>query len=324
MTPDGATMTAMPAIDIPPRLDAITERARWRAILSDVAVVTVTPFAGPQQAAIDRAGLERNVRWLVDRGVRLLVAGGNTGEFAALSPTELIEVVAAHVAGAAGRARVIAGVGYRLEETVDLGKAAMAAAADGLMVHHPIHPYASEAGLVTYYERLAGALAGIPLVLYVRGPQLTPRSIERLAGLSSIVGVKMAVPDPGRFKELAAAVPELAWVCGLAEGHALSFWSAGAIGFTSGIANFTPQLSLRLLEALKAGRLEAAAQIVDRVQPLEDLRAAADGAHNVAVVKAAMDVLGLAGGGLRPPLSSLTATDQPALQTILDELGLGR
>lgn len=317
-------MPAMPVIDVPPRRETITDRTRWRAILSDVAVVTVTPFAGPQQAAIDRPGLERNVRWLVDRGVRLLVAGGNTGEFAALSPTELIEVVAAHVAAAAGRARVIAGVGYRLDETVDLGKAAMAAGADGLMVHHPTHPYASEAGLVSYYEQLAGALPGIPLTLYVRGSQLTPRSIERLAALPTIVGVKMGVPDPERFKKLAAAAPELAWVCGLAEGHALPFWSAGAIGFTSGIANVAPQLSLRLFDALRAGRLEAAAQIVDEVQPLEKLRAAADGANNVAVVKAAMDVLGLAGGSLRPPLSSLTESDHAALQTVLDELGLGR
>jgi 4-hydroxy-tetrahydrodipicolinate synthase len=306
----------------PTGLAETPDRKRWCAILNDVAVVTVTPFSGPRLEAVDREGLERNVRWLVDRGVRLLVAGGNTGEFAALSPAELSEVVAAHVAAAAGRARVLAGVGYRLEETVQLGRAAMAAGADGLLVHHPIHPYASEAGLVSYYERLAGSLPGVPLVLYVRGPQLTPRSVRPLAAQSSIVGVKVGIPDPALFEELAAAAPELAWVCGLAEGQAIPFWSAGAIGYTSGIANFAPELSLGVFDDLKAGRLEAAGQSVERVRPIENLRAARDGANNVAVIKAAMDLLGLAGGKLRPPLSALGGGDRANLERILHDAGL--
>ena len=60
-------------------------RGAWRTALADVAVVTVTPFAGDEQQRIDIGGLERNLAHLVNGGARLLVAGGNTGEFAALS-----------------------------------------------------------------------------------------------------------------------------------------------------------------------------------------------------------------------------------------------
>jgi 4-hydroxy-tetrahydrodipicolinate synthase len=302
-----------------PRVGA--DRTAWARILADVAVVTVTPFSGDLQS-VDRHGLEQNLEHLVRGGAQLLVAGGNTGEFAALSNDEAVETVRVHVRVARGRARVIAGVGYRLDQAIELGRASIEAGADGLMVHHPIHPYASEAGLISYYAALADALAGVPLVLYVRGPQLTADGARRLAGIESIVGVKMGQPDTERFAGFVRAAPELAWVCGVAEAWAVPFWRAGALGFTSGLANLAPERSLEVLAALKAGDLAQAEALVDRLRPIEALRARRGDANNVAVIKAAMDLVGLAGGGLRPPLSALEPADHAELIRILDQLEL--
>ena len=298
------------------------DRPAWAGILADVAVVTVTPFSGEGLRGVDHAGLERNLEHLIRGGVRLLVAGGNTGEFAALSDAEIAETVGTHVRVARGRARVIAGVGYGLERTVELGRASIEAGADGLMVHQPIHPYASEAGLLTYYAALADALPGIPLVLYVRGPQLTADGVRRLAEIASIVGVKMGQPDPERFAGFVGAASELAWVCGVAEAWAVPFWKAGAIGFTSGIANLAPERSLEVVAALRAGNLAQAEALVDRLRPIEALRAGHGDANNVAVIKAAMDRVGLTGGGLRPPLSALEPHDHAELIRILGEMEL--
>ena len=303
-----------------PRLAA--DRAVWARVLADVAVVTVTPFAGDAIGDVDHAGLERNLEHLLRGGARLLVAGGNTGEFAALSDDEIVETVRTHARVARGRARVIAGVGYRLEQAVELGRAAMAAGADGLMVHQPIHPYASEAGLVAYYAAMAEALPGSPLILYVRGPQLTADGVRQLAAIEAIVGVKMGQPDPPRFARFVEAAPDLALVCGVAEAWAVPFWNGGAIGFTSGIANMAPERSLEILAGLKAGDIARAQALVDRLRPIEALRASHGDANNVAVIKAAMDLLGLAGGGLRPPLSALDADDHAELIRILGELEL--
>jgi 4-hydroxy-tetrahydrodipicolinate synthase len=297
-------------------------RAGWREILADVAVVTVTPFTGDGLAAINHEGLGRNLDHLVRAGVRLLVAGGNTGEFAALSRSEIIETVRTHVGVARGRARVIAGVGYRTEDAIELGRASMDAGADGVMVHHPIHPYASETGLVRYYQRIAEGLPGVPLILYVRGPQLTADGVRQLAAIESIVGVKVGQPDPERFARFVAAAPELAWVCGVAEAWAVPFWTKGAIGFTSGFANVAPERSLAVLDALKGGDIDGAAALIDRLRPAEQLRASHGDANNVAVIKAAMDLIGLAGGGLRPPLSELEPPDRAELVRILRALEL--
>lgn len=293
------------------------DRTAWREILADVAVVTVTPFRGDHLELIDHDGMARNIGHLLRGGVRLLVAGGNTGEFAALSRTEVVETVRTHVRAAGGRVRVLAAVGYRLERAIELGRASMDAGAEGLMIHHPIHPYAGEAGLVAYYESIAAALPGVPLVLYVRGPQLTPDGVRRLDAVDSIVGVKVGQPDPARFAALTAAAPELAWVCGVAEAWAVPFWAEGAIGFTSGLANVVPERSLELLAALKAGDVGRAEALVERLRPFEDLRARHGDANNIAVIKAALDRIGLAGGDLRPPLSSLDAADAASLERIL-------
>ncbi|MFL5754898.1 MAG: dihydrodipicolinate synthase family protein, partial [Chloroflexota bacterium] len=294
-----------------------TDRGRWREILTDVAVVTVTPFSGPQLGSVDHDGLARNIRRLVGAGIRLLVAGGNTGEFAALAPSEVVDVVRTHVRVARGRARVLAGIGYRLEEAAELGRRAMDAGAEGLLVHQPIHPYASERGLIRYYELLGDALPGVPLTLYVRGSQLSAEGAREVSRIDSVVGVKVGVADVERFERLVDAAPELAWVCGVAETWAVPFHERGAVGFTSGVANVLPERSLAVFDALRAGDVARASALVDELRPIEDLRAAHDGANNVAAIKAAMDRVGLVGGDLRPPLSSLDADDATRLAEVL-------
>ena len=312
-----------PRVGAPGGWTAVTaDRNAWREILADVAVVTVTPFSGDRLQAVDHEGLERNLERLVRGGARLLVAGGNTGEFAALAETEVVDVVRTHARVARGRARVIAGIGYRLDQAVQLGRASMDAGADGLMVHHPIHPYASEPGLVRYYEALAEALPGVPLILYVRGLQLSAAGVGQLVRVGSIVGVKMGQPDPERFARFVAAAPDLAWVCGVAEAWAVPFWKAGAIGFTSGFANVAPERSLDVLDALRADDVARAEVLIDRLRPIEHLRAGHGDANNVAAIKAAMDLVGLVGGGLRPPLSELEPGDRTELIHILQTIEL--
>ena len=293
------------------------DREAWREVLADVAVVTVTPFRGDRLERVDHDGLRRNLEHVLAGGARLLVAGGNTGEFASLARVEAIEIARTHVDVAAGRARVLAGIGYRLERAIELGRASVEAGADGLMVHHPTHPYASEAGLVDYYEAIADALPGVPLVLYVRGPQLDVDGARRLARVPSIVGVKMGVADPARFGRLVDAAPELAWVCGVAEAWAVPFWRQGSIGFTSGLANIVPERSLELLDSLRAGDVDLAERLVERLRSIEALRARHGDANNVAVIKAGLDLLELAGGAVRPPLSGLDAEDRDELVRIL-------
>jgi 4-hydroxy-tetrahydrodipicolinate synthase len=289
-----------------------------REQLEDVNAVTVTPFGGHD---VDRDGVRRNARFLADAGIRLIVCGGNTGEFYALSPEELRAVVEETVAAVPRDVVVLAATGYRAELAAELAHAGLEAGARGVMIHWPVQPGAGEDGLARYYASVIGAIQA-PTVLYVRGSLLTERVLETARAAGELVGVKYAVPDLGAFARLAAAAPDLAWICGLAEGWAPFFWQAGARGFTSGLACVAPARSLDLLHALREGAAGTVLRLWHELLPFEQLRDRHARANDVAVVKAALDRIGLAGGAVRPPLSALSDEDRAELDAILASWGV--
>ena len=61
-------------------------------------------------------------------------------------------------------------------------------------------------------------------------------------------------------------------VCGMAEDPCIEYLEAGAVGFSSGMANFVPRMSLELLRAFRAGETAAAARLRAEMIPFEDLR----------------------------------------------------
>ncbi len=286
-----------------------------------MAVLTVTPFAGRELDSVDGAALEANLAFLVRRGARLLVAGGNTAEFATLTPAERLEVVRVHVAAGAGGVRVLAGVGYQIDEAIELGRGALGLGATALFVHQPPVPYSTDRGLAEYYLRLARGLPDAPLILHLHNALLRPASLERvIRDAPTIVGVAVDVPELSYLADMRNAAPDIAWMCGVGEEFASEFWQAGAPGFTSGIANLLPTHSLAAFAELRLGRFSEAAGVINRVLPLERVSARHKAGNNVAVIKAAMDVLGLAGGGVRPPLSGLPPRERVELARLLRNL----
>lgn len=79
-------------------------------------LILPTPFSA-DGARVEHAVLAAHVeRLVVDAGVRVVVSGGNTGEYHALSPAERLATLRTTVAAAAGRAIVVAGVGASVAE----------------------------------------------------------------------------------------------------------------------------------------------------------------------------------------------------------------
>jgi 4-hydroxy-tetrahydrodipicolinate synthase len=75
----------------------------------------------------------------------------------------------------------------------------------------------------------------------------------------------------------------------------------GACGFTSGLVNVHPALSIAIRDALAKRDFVVARALVDQIASFEALRARADNGDNVTVVKDAMRLLGLDVGLVRPP-----------------------
>ncbi|MDN3295115.1 dihydrodipicolinate synthase family protein [Streptomyces ficellus] len=282
--------------------DSRMDHASSRAALADVVAIPVTPFdAG---GGVERDTYRALLRRLLDGGVRALTPNGNTGEFYTLTPEERRLVTELTIEEAGERAAVLVGVGHDVPTATAAARHAREAGAGMVMVHQPVHPYVSRDGWIDYHREIADAVPELGVVPYIRNPLLDGATIARLGELCpNVIGVKYAVPDAARFGAVArdAGIDRFVWVAGLAELYAPSYWAMGATGFTSGLVNVAPAVSLAMLEALRTADYPAAAKVWEQIRPFEDLRAADQSANNVTVVKEALQALGLCRRDVRPP-----------------------
>ncbi|MFF1375035.1 dihydrodipicolinate synthase family protein [Streptomyces sp. NPDC058308] len=289
-----------------------------RSALADVVAIPVTPFA--EDGSVDHGVHRALLRRQLDAGVRTLTPNGNTGEFYALTPQERRAVVETTVEEAAGRAAVLVGIGHDVPTAVAAARHAEAVGAAMVMVHQPVHPYVSDAGWVDYHRAVAQAVPALGVVPYVRDAALPGARLAELAdACPNVIGVKYAVPDAARFAGFArdAGLGRFVWIAGLAEPYAPAYFSAGATGFTSGLVNVAPRLSLRMIEALRLGDYPAAMDVWERIRRFEELRAADGSAHNVTVVKEALAALGLCRRDVRAPSGPLPEAQRAEVARIV-------
>jgi 4-hydroxy-tetrahydrodipicolinate synthase len=295
--------------------------------LRSVVLITATPF--DSRGALAEQDYARVLDHAVTAGIGVVTPNGNTSEFYSLTPEELECALAVTVETVKGRAIVVAGVGHEITRAVHMAEQARDAGAECVMVHQPVHPYLSDEGWVAYHRAIADAVPSVGVVCYLRSPHITAAAVRRLAvACPNVVGVKYAVPDPMAFADMLAetgfgGAERLVWLCGLAESWAPFFWVAGAEGFTTGLGNVAPELSLRLFDELDAGNPGSAMRIWRRIKPFEDLRARNGNAYNVSAVKEALAQLELCRRDVRPPISELPPAERDEVGKILRDWGIG-
>lgn len=288
-----------------------------RAALADVVAIPVTPFA--EDGSVDQDAHRALLRRLLDGGIRTLTPNGNTGEFYALTPEERRLVTESTLDETGERAAVLVGVGHDVPTAVASARHARDHGAHMVMVHQPVHPYVAQSGWVDYHRAIAESVPELGVVPYVRNAQLTGARLAELAdACPNVIGVKYAVPDVAKFAAFArdAGLDRFVWVAGLAEPYAPSYFSAGATGFTSGLVNVAPAVSLNMIEALRSGDYQAAMKVWEQIRRFEELRAANGSADNVTVVKEALASLGLCRRDVRPPSRQLPEEDRAEVAAI--------
>jgi len=292
--------------------------------LAGVVAIPVTPFDA--QGAVDTETYGKLVDRLMAAGIEVVTPNGNTGEFYALDEAEARVCLEVTVKAVDGRGSVVAGVGHDVGTATRAARHAAEAGADMIMIHQPVHPYVSADGWVDYHRAIADAVPGLGVVLYVRNPAIEAAQLARLGDLCpNVIGIKYSVPDPVRFASVSrdAGFSRFVWIAGLAELSAPGYFATGATGFTSGLVNVDPEVSLNLFRALKSGDFANAMIVWDRIRPFEEMRAANGNANNVSVVKDALAHLGLCRPDVRPPSRLLTSAEETRLLGLLSSWGLG-
>ncbi len=288
-----------------------------RDALCGVVAFPITPFK--PDLSLDLEGLDRNLRKLMEHPVCAVVAAGGTGEMYSLTPSESVQVINSTVAAINGRVPVIAGVGFNQAMAVEMARQAADAGADGILAFPPYYPNADEEGMINYY-RAIGAATSLGLLIYSRDwANFTPAMVEKLAAATpSLCAWKDGQGDIRRYQMIIQRVGQrLHWIGGAGDDMVPAYYSIGIRTFTSSIATVAPRLSLKLHELASQGHGEELRKIIDEcVVPLYALRARRKG-YEVSAMKAMMDMVGLKGGAVRPPLVEVRTEEKEELRRIL-------
>jgi 5-dehydro-4-deoxyglucarate dehydratase len=277
----------------------------------------VTPFR--KDLSLDLDGLARNVDEMSGFPFCALVAAGGTGEVYSLSPEETEQVVATTIRAAKGRMPVMAGTGYNATLGIDIARRAAKAGADCILALPPYYVAAPEEGLFAYYEAI-GRATDLPLTVYSRDWAIfTPEMVERLAvQVPTLEGWKDGQGDVRKYQRIMERNGDrLAWFGGLGDDCVPGYFAIGVQAYTSSISNIAPKLSLALAEAgIKHDFIKLNTLMQRYVNPLYALRERARG-YEVAVMKEAMEILGLPAGPVRPPLMNCRAKDIDDLKQLM-------
>ena len=286
----------------------------------------VTPFDA--KGAIDEAAYRRNVDICISNGMTGFVPNGCTGEFWAQSMAERKKVMKICVDAAKGRAPVIPGCGaIRTEDVIELASYAKEIGAAGVMILPPYFVKPSMDDVFAHYKAVSDAVK-IPIMLYNipanAGYGLTPEMVSRLADLDTVVAIKESSGDFNNFyRTMALAGDRIHVMLGPIALYGVAAMSMGAPGFVDTVPNFWAQGSLEMYESVKKGDMVRAMQL-QRIASEIRILITANGRNMYCSTKAIMNMLGLPGGYVRPPLKPLGEPHLTELRTAVERLGIGK
>jgi 4-hydroxy-tetrahydrodipicolinate synthase len=268
-------------------------------------VAIVTPMR--PDGALDLEAWMRLLDFHLANGTSGVVVGGTSGESATLRDTELRELTLRACERLHGRLAVIVGAGTSsTSTTVERVRWLSELAIDGLLLVTPAYNRPTQEGLYQHFAAAAAAAAK-PIVLYNvpsrTAVDLKPATVARLSRLAPIVGVKEALAEPGRVRELLDAVTSGFVVLSGDDATAREAIACGARGVISVTANVVPRAMSEMVAAALAGD---AARARELDAPLAALHRDLFVEANPIPVKWTLAQMGLIGDGLRLPLTTLS------------------
>lgn len=289
--------------------------------LAGVLVFAPTPFE-PQSLELDLPGFRRNLEFLAAGGIQAVAVAGFVGEYSALLGREYETLIRTARQAVGQDVLIVAGVGVGTSLAAEHAAVAEAGGADCVMLLPPYLVQPTDDGMVAHTMAVAQATSCGLMLHSMPGHPFTPRLVERLADIPGVVSYKDELGDVHAFSEIVDLVGDrLVYVNGRAEPRMAEYAAAGATVLASAIGNFDPALALAAYAAAKdldAARTQSV--LAPKATPWYELRERNRG-FLISVSKASMNMVGLAGGAVRPPLSDLSPQAQEELTELLVRTG---
>jgi len=237
-------------------------------VLQGSLVALVTPML--PNGDIDYQSLEKLIDWHIQQGTDGIVSVGTTGESATLNVKEHLEVLAFTIKYVDRRIPVIAGTGANSTiEAIELTSEAKRLGADHVLLVTPYYNKPNQKGLISHYFAIADAV-NISQILYNvpsrTACDLLPSTVAILSNHKNITGIKEAVADEIRIKELVAISKDANNEFLIFSGDDPTFMKSlllGTHGVISVSANVSPNTHSQICAAVRNGELEKAKKIND-------------------------------------------------------------
>ena len=304
-----------------------------RAHMKGVWAAALQPFR--DDLSIDEAGMRANIRhWVEDLGIDGLFIAGKQGEYFSMSVEERKRVFEIAVDGTRGTAAgtIMSCSDQNLDTVIDLARHAQAVGADCIVVHAPVLSFVTDRDDLLYeYYRTVSEAVEIGIAMWSHpdsGYLMSPELCARIAEFPNVVAIKYSVP-----REMYAELTRLAGDRILVSTASEEDWLDNILelGWQLYLCSSPPYLiqtaadrRMRLYTDLAfAGEDGEARRVRDSLNPVRDaLKRTRPGAKPHAHQKYWQELLGQAGGPVRPPMLELTEAEKQAARLAFKNCGL--
>lgn len=292
------------------------------AIFTGSGVALVTPMK--ENYEINYNKLEELVEYHIKNGTDSIIICGTTGEAATMTEAEHSNVIKACIDIVNKRIPVIAGTGSNCTRTaVELSKKAEQDGADGVLIVTPYYNKATQAGLKAHYKEIASSIK-VPVIMY-NVPSRTGCKLEAgtIADLykevDNITAIKEATGDISFVADVMNYTDAKIDLYSGNDDQIVPVMSLGGKGVISVLANIAPRETHDMVMNYLEGKVkESCAMQLKYLQVIHALFSEV----NPIPVKKAMNLMGMDVGGLRLPLTEMSADKAAHLEAEMKTVGL--
>ncbi|WP_137679858.1 dihydrodipicolinate synthase family protein [Aurantiacibacter suaedae] len=301
------------------------ERVGWQGYIPAI----TTPFLDEDR--LDESGLGQLLEWLAEQGMHGLVVAGTTGEWTSMTMSERAQLFTLVGSQMARRLPLLAGCSsFRGRDTIALAQHAAAAGFEGILLTPPpyLRPNADE--IVAFYEEV-GVAIDLPICVYNWPPgtgiDMPLELLQRLAQIDAVVAIKQSTPNFERFLETFFALKDQVRVFGFPMNEAgLTVLRVHGGDGTMGAGGVLGRNQSGFYDKLWAGDIDGARICGqrDRVLMKDWYTPELVGrfGSGPAILKAALDAMGLPGGPVRRPLRPVSDAARADIAATLQRLDM--
>jgi 4-hydroxy-tetrahydrodipicolinate synthase len=286
----------------------------------------VTPLITPVDAEerVYETGLRNLIEHVLRGGVHGVFVLGSTGEFYGIDHDEKKRATEITIDQVKGRVPVYVGASaITTRECIKLSKMAEQAGAQAVTVLTPMFISPSEEELYQHFRTIAESTV-LPVLIYNNpdrtGINMSANLVERLAGIPNIVGAKDSSGDLTLTSEYIRRTRDKGFrVMAGKDTMILATLVYGGVGCIAATSNVAPSLVVEIYDKFMAGDIQGSLEAQYRLAPL---RIAFGLGSFPAVMKDALNLIGIHVGDPIRPLDHCTEANMVKLKEILAKTGL--